>query len=998
VDVDQSLTEKSVEIRHLVADLGRYLATVEELPDVRRDASDENLAVARRLRSLGSDWTEERVKALDRSLFVEDAINRHKVALESAQRLLDQARQTGRHYQSAAEEASVKERKAKADLDELLHLDGTLDQQVLQALAEGKAHAAAVAREATSMRQELATAQQSLTQTIANIHPGWTQREVDALDTSASARQRVASVESKLAAAVTATATARHALAAAQGRHDEVRADLEAAQRSAGSADAPARREELKQKREVLRKLRASLRERDRAQEEIETLEDLIATADSQQRRDAQRSGLPKWLAVGLLVFAVLIAAAGLLLGRPLEAALAAAALGAVGAILLVISLAVGGPAGVPDVSTGPSGPAQTRLRRMREKLDREAARVAGQAEALGLERSPRDEDLDEVEALQEEELERLYSQQHLHEEVARLAERLERAEGNVLAAQQALDAAEAAAIATENEWRELAQGMSLGDDWGPRVALRAFDQVDAIREQIRALSGLERRLRTAEDEWEEYCALGAGIPELDPAGRTPDELLNAVDALLERWNQQLQLGRERESRMLLHREAATAAADLRHRLEQALEGEREAAARLEAVSREWNEYLEQQGLPAGLQPDTASKALATINDCLAEMARRDSHFGRVAEMEAEVRAYEHRAIGSLEALGRHAPVANELPGAVRALEHELEEAEEATVELRELQLRATSAAERVQTAEADAERCQAELDELLRAAGATNEDEFRSRAAAFAERERLVTAQQQSRDTMRRVSGESDFAALDARLGQTTLDQIRAAAAALEDEVADQEDQAKAAHEQVGKLRQELEQMQSSEDAARLRAELERLRAELHQHALDWARWTLAGRMLEKAQQKFEREHQPAVITTASRFFRTITDGRYEEIRAALGQDEIEVVASTGETKSPEQLSRGTAEQLYLALRFGYIQQHAKGRDPLPIVMDDILVNFDPMRARQSATALVGLCSTHQVLFFTCHPETEALFKSIAPGCRVVRIEDGSILDGAGA
>ena len=998
VNVDQALIEKSAEVRQLVADLGRYLATAEELPDVRRDAEDENQAVARSLQSLGPDWSEERVKAIDRSLFVEDTINRHRVALESAERRLDQASQTCTHCQSAVDEARAKEQIAKARLDDLPCPDNPLDEQVVKALSEGKAHAAAVAREATSIADELGKTQQALAQAITDIHPSWSRREVDALDTSASARQRVATSEASLESASAAVATAQHTLAAARGRRDEAKADFEAAQHRAGGAHAPAPRDDLKQRREMLRKLRTSLQQRDRATEEIETLEDLIASAGCRQRGEPRRLGLLKWIAAGLLVLAVLVAAAGLLLGRPVAAAVAAAALGLVGAVLLVASLAARGTANASVPSADPSGPAKTRLRRMREKLDRETKRVAEQAQALSLPRSPCDEDLDEIEAHQEEELERLYSQRHLHEEITRAAERLKRADGRVLAAQQALDGAQAACDEAERSWRKLAQSMSVGDDWGPRVALRAFDQVDAIRDQFRAVSSLERRLRAAVSEWDRYCALGAGIAELEAAQKAPDDFLKAVDALLERWNDQLQAHRERENKALLHQEATAVAATLRERLDEARAAEREASARLEEVGREWNSYLGQQGLPAGLQPETATRALATVNECLAEVARRDSHRGRATELESEVQGYEHRASALFEALGRRAPEAGELPGAIRTLEHELEAAERASTELRELRLRATNATERVRSAETDARRCQAELDDLLRAAEATNEDDFRSRAAAFADRARLVNAQQQSRDTMRRISGEADFAALDARLQQTTLDEIRAARTALEDEVAEHEERAKAAHERVGKLGQELEQMQSSEDAARLRAELERLRTELREHALDWARWTLAGRMLESAQQKFEQEHQPAVITTASRFFHTITDGRYHEIRAPLGQDKIEVVASTGETKSPEQLSRGTSEQLYLALRFGYVQQHARGRDPLPIIMDDILVNFDPNRARQSAAALVGLCSTHQVLFFTCHPETEDLFKRTAPGCRVIRIEDGRLLDGSAA
>ena len=48
------------------------------------------------------------------------------------------------------------------------------------------------------------------------------------------------------------------------------------------------------------------------------------------------------------------------------------------------------------------------------------------------------------------------------------------------------------------------------------------------------------------------------------------------------------------------------------------------------------------------------------------------------------------------------------------------------------------------------------------------------------------------------------------------------------------------------------------------------------------------------------------------------------------------------------DELSRGTGEQLYLALRFGLIEEFAGQAEPLPVVMDDILVNFDVERARR--------------------------------------------------
>jgi uncharacterized protein YhaN len=74
------------------------------------------------------------------------------------------------------------------------------------------------------------------------------------------------------------------------------------------------------------------------------------------------------------------------------------------------------------------------------------------------------------------------------------------------------------------------------------------------------------------------------------------------------------------------------------------------------------------------------------------------------------------------------------------------------------------------------------------------------------------------------------------------------------------------------------------------------------------------------------------------------------------------------------DELSRGTSEQLYLALRFGLIEEFARHGEPLPVVMDDILVNFDADRAARAASAIRDLASRHQVLYFTCHRWTAEL------------------------
>ena len=64
---------------------------------------------------------------------------------------------------------------------------------------------------------------------------------------------------------------------------------------------------------------------------------------------------------------------------------------------------------------------------------------------------------------------------------------------------------------------------------------------------------------------------------------------------------------------------------------------------------------------------------------------------------------------------------------------------------------------------------------------------------------------------------------------------------------------------------------------------------------------------------------------------------------------------------------------------------------------MDDVLVDFDPGRARRTARILGDLGEgkygpRQQLLFFTCHPHTAALLREIQPGAPFFLLEKGQI------
>jgi len=73
-------------------------------------------------------------------------------------------------------------------------------------------------------------------------------------------------------------------------------------------------------------------------------------------------------------------------------------------------------------------------------------------------------------------------------------------------------------------------------------------------------------------------------------------------------------------------------------------------------------------------------------------------------------------------------------------------------------------------------------------------------------------------------------------------------------------------------------------------------------------------------------------------------------------GRDEVPV----------EGMSEGTRDQLYLALRIAALEQHFRANGQMPVVADDLLINFDDRRAAVALRVLAELSHSTQVMVFT--------------------------------
>jgi hypothetical protein len=72
---------------------------------------------------------------------------------------------------------------------------------------------------------------------------------------------------------------------------------------------------------------------------------------------------------------------------------------------------------------------------------------------------------------------------------------------------------------------------------------------------------------------------------------------------------------------------------------------------------------------------------------------------------------------------------------------------------------------------------------------------------------------------------------------------------------------------------------------------------------------------------------------------------------------------------KADQQLSAGTRDQLYLAVRLAVSEFLSRGQTTLPILLDDVFVTSDDERTRAGMRLLIeGFAAQHQVILMTCH------------------------------
>lgn len=157
-----------------------------------------------------------------------------------------------------------------------------------------------------------------------------------------------------------------------------------------------------------------------------------------------------------------------------------------------------------------------------------------------------------------------------------------------------------------------------------------------------------------------------------------------------------------------------------------------------------------------------------------------------------------------------------------------------------------------------------------------------------------------------------------------------------------------------------DLQSVAGAEEAlARAEAELARVR-DLDETLL------AATEFLAKAQEGVQRDVAPLLAATLRRWLPKITAGRYVDAMVDPTTLQVQVCGPSRRWRRADQLSHGTAEQVYLLLRMTLSRHLTRDKGVCPLLLDDVTVQADAARTVEILELLHELAAQQQVVMFS--------------------------------
>ena len=396
----------------------------------------------------------------------------------------------------------------------------------------------------------------------------------------------------------------------------------------------------------------------------------------------------------------------------------------------------------------------------------------------------------------------------------------------------------------------------------------------------------------------------------------------------------------------------------------------------------QWQAELAAAELVEHANATTVGELLDALADAQADFQRSMNLAERARNMNTELDAFEQQMAQLLpmSTSSEKEPTTDSL-AALNQLVVQLEQAERQHRERQELVKELERLGTELDGWAAEVDQCEQQMKELRSFANCDTHEEMKHVAELSSQRQSWLKETSQLDSSLRQVLGD-DMTDWD-RLSETSEVQLAETLQEAHRQIEATDQAYQLAARQLGRLEQGVSRFQEKQPVHSLAIQIEGKRAEFGELVDRWVPLMMADSLIRRAMQQFENQHQSELRDAIGDLLASMTDGKYTEVQASLDDRENFLVKrDSGQLVETSQLSTGTREVLYLAIRLAYVKHYCRDNESLPLVLDDVLVNCDETRAKHTLESLISVAERNQlqVLLLTCHQRTVDMLNELRP------------------
>ncbi len=386
--------------------------------------------------------------------------------------------------------------------------------------------------------------------------------------------------------------------------------------------------------------------------------------------------------------------------------------------------------------------------------------------------------------------------------------------------------------------------------------------------------------------------------------------------------------------------------------------------------AREWGQAIDGLGLKPDVHPEQATEAFDQLLAFFDKLDKSEELRKRIYGIDQVSEKFINKVFEFADSIGFKRDGQEAITIAAQ-LNHDLNEAREARASLKKIKTQEKEIAEEIEDADITIQNAQDRLASLRDQARVETDDELEPAGESSRKRRGL----QQKFDTLEQElirNGDGlSIQELEKEAGESDIDAIEGELERVSSELKELQANRDTLRDQRQTVQNEIKAKDGSALAANAAEEAEQQLATMVSGVEQYLRLQIAALILEQRIEDYRKKNQAPVLARAGELFSKLTLGSYANLRDELdegGKPILQGVRPNDEVVSVAGMSDGTRDQLYLSLRLATLEQHLSRGEPMPFVVDDILIGFDDNRTRICLEVLAELAASTQVLLFTHH------------------------------